>query len=224
MPTPWTLLRYVPVIGAARMPSRFAVVVLLGFCVILAAALAALTSRFPAQRRRLLLAAVGVGPPSSCWACRARCTPPPFPSVYKTIAADPRDVRVLDLPFGIATACRRSATSARRRSSIRRYTSKRLRRRIPLASVRQEEPLRRPARPERADHAQREAARCPSPTPSAPRSAEGFVEQAPPRLRRHRPRRGHVQPARLRHRCLRPAAGSRARRAYELYVPLSSSR
>jgi hypothetical protein len=100
VPTPWTLLRYVPVIGAARMPSRFAVVALLGFCVILAYALAALTSRFP-HRRRLILGAVGVGLGFELMAVPRTLYSAEIPSVYKTIAADPRPVRVLDLPVGI---------------------------------------------------------------------------------------------------------------------------
>jgi len=100
IPTPWTLLRYVPVIGAARMPSRFAVVVLLGFCVILASALAALTSRFP-HKRRLILGAVGVGLAFELFAIPRTLYSAEIPSVYRTIAADPRPVRVLDLPFGI---------------------------------------------------------------------------------------------------------------------------
>jgi hypothetical protein len=100
VPTPWALLRYVPVIGAARMPSRFAVVALLGFCVILAYALTALTSRFP-QRRRLILGAVGVGLVFELMAVPRTLYSAEIPGVYKTIAADPRPVRVLDLPVGI---------------------------------------------------------------------------------------------------------------------------
>ena len=100
VPTPWTLLRYVPVIGAARMPSRFAVVALLGFCVIFAYALAALTSRFP-RRRRLILGAVGVGLAFELMAVPRTLYSAEIPGVYKTIAADPRPVRILDLPVGI---------------------------------------------------------------------------------------------------------------------------
>lgn len=54
IPTPWTLLRYAPVIGAARMPARFAVVVAMGFSVLLAYALAALTARVPTRRIAVL--------------------------------------------------------------------------------------------------------------------------------------------------------------------------
>jgi hypothetical protein len=100
VPTPWTFLRYVPVLGEARMPSRFSVMVLLGVTVIFASALAALGRHMPHARRRMLaiVAALVVG--------ELIALPRPLfsaavPSVYRTIAADPRDVRVLDLPFGV---------------------------------------------------------------------------------------------------------------------------
>lgn len=100
IPTPWTLLRYVPVIGAARMPPRFAIVVMLGVAVMFAAALVALAQRYPRQRWRMLLAV------SLCAAFELLGAPRPVfsaavPDVYATIAADRRDVRVLDLPFGM---------------------------------------------------------------------------------------------------------------------------
>jgi hypothetical protein len=100
VPTPWTILRYAPLVGAARMPSRFAVVALLGFCVIFASALAALASRYP-QRRRWILG-------TAAFALAFELLPVPrtlysaeIPAVYRTIAADPRPIRVLELPFGI---------------------------------------------------------------------------------------------------------------------------
>lgn len=100
VPTPWTLLRYVPVIGAARMPPRFAIIVMLGVAAMFAAALVALAQRYPQQRRRLLIT-VGL-----CAAVELMGAPRPLfsaavPDVYTTIAADPRNVRVLDLPFGM---------------------------------------------------------------------------------------------------------------------------
>ena len=45
VPTPWTLLRYVPVIGAARMPQRMVALVMLGLAILLAFALRELRSR-----------------------------------------------------------------------------------------------------------------------------------------------------------------------------------
>jgi hypothetical protein len=100
VPTPWTLLRYFPVVGEARMPQRFSVVVVLGFSVIVATALAALGRRFPARRRRiltttgLLLAFELLPAPRPLFSAE-------IPAVYRIIADDPRPVRVLELPFGI---------------------------------------------------------------------------------------------------------------------------
>jgi hypothetical protein len=100
IPTPWTLLRYVPLIGAARMPSRFAIVALLGFCVLLAFAVAALTRRYP-ERRRLILGAVGFALAFELLPVPRTLYSAEIPPIYRTIAADPRPVRVLELPFGI---------------------------------------------------------------------------------------------------------------------------
>jgi len=100
IPTPWTLLRYVPVIGAARMPPRFAIVVMLGVAVMFAAALVALAQRYPRQRRRMLLA-VSLGVAFELLGAPRPVFSAAVPEVYATIAADRRDVRVLDLPFGM---------------------------------------------------------------------------------------------------------------------------
>ena len=100
IPTPWTLLRYVPLLGAARMPSRFAVVALLGFCVLLAFALVALTKHQP-RRRGLILWAVGCALAFELLPVPRTLYSAEIPSVYRTIAADPRPIRVLELPFGI---------------------------------------------------------------------------------------------------------------------------
>jgi hypothetical protein len=100
VPTPWTFLRYVPVLGEARMPSRFSVMVLLGVTVIFASALAALGRHMPHARRRML-AIVAVLVVGELIALPRPLFSAAVPSVYRTIAADPRDVRVLDLPFGV---------------------------------------------------------------------------------------------------------------------------
>lgn len=100
VPGPWALLRYVPLIDAARTPTRFSIVAALGLAILLAGALAALGRRFP-ERRRLIGAVVGVlllfelAPvPRTLYSAEV-------PSIYQTIAADPRPVRVLQLPFGV---------------------------------------------------------------------------------------------------------------------------
>ncbi len=101
VPMPWALLRYVPLIGEARMPQRFAVVAVLGFAVLFAQALAALGRRYPA-RRSAIQAAIGLAlvlellpAPRTLHAVRV-------PAIYQVIAADAREVRVLELPFGIS--------------------------------------------------------------------------------------------------------------------------
>ena len=100
IPLPWAVLRYVPLIGEARMPQRFAVVAMMGLAVLFAAALAHLGRQFP-HRRRAILLAVGL-------AMTLELLPIPrvlhvvrVPQVHRDIAADPAPVRVLELPYGI---------------------------------------------------------------------------------------------------------------------------
>ena len=100
VPTPWTFLRYVPIIGEARMPARFGVLVILALSVIFAGALAALTSRFP-QRRRVVMAIVSAALGFELLAAPRHLYPADLPGFLTTIAQDPRDVRVLNLPFGV---------------------------------------------------------------------------------------------------------------------------
>jgi hypothetical protein len=100
VPTPWTLLRYVPVIGEARMPSRFGILMMMGLAVLFAAALAALTGRHP-RRRPMILAAAGLALAFELLPAPRPLYSAEIPSVFRTIAADPRPVRVLNLPFGI---------------------------------------------------------------------------------------------------------------------------
>lgn len=101
VPTPWALLRYIPVVGMARSPSRFAVIAVLGVALLFALALAYVTTRYP-MRRRAILMGVGV-------LMLVELSPAPrtlysaeLPAIYHTIANDPDDtVRVLGLPFGV---------------------------------------------------------------------------------------------------------------------------
>jgi len=100
VPGPWALLRYVPLLGAARTPTRFSIVVALGLAVLFAGALAAIRQQYPAARQRVL---AGVAA-----ALLFELLPVPrvlysaeIPSLYQVIAADPRPVRVLELPFGV---------------------------------------------------------------------------------------------------------------------------
>lgn len=100
VPGPWALLRYVPVINAVRTPTRFAIVAALGLAMLLAGALVAMGERWPRRRRALawvvlVLLFVELMPAPR----------PLFSAVYSPlsdiIAADSRDVRVLNLPFGV---------------------------------------------------------------------------------------------------------------------------
>lgn len=101
IPGPWALLRYVPVVGLARSPSRFVVLVALGAAVLFALALTAIGRRWP-HRRPLVLGVVTA-------VMLIELSPAPralydgtVPAVYHLIARDPRpDVRVLSLPFGV---------------------------------------------------------------------------------------------------------------------------
>ena len=96
---PWALLRYVPLISAARMPGRFAIVLMMAFAVIFALALRHVREHW-GDRRGLVLAAV-----AALLAFELAPLPRPLyatevPEIYRTIANDPRDVRVLGLPLG----------------------------------------------------------------------------------------------------------------------------
>jgi hypothetical protein len=100
VPTPWALLRYVPIIGEARMPPRFGVIVILGVAVLFAGALELLCRRYP-NRRRTLIAGVLLLATFELMPVPRQIYPATFPSIYTTIRNDPRDVTVLELPAGM---------------------------------------------------------------------------------------------------------------------------
>jgi hypothetical protein len=98
---PWALLRYVPVVGMARSPSRFAIVAATGLSLLCAFALAALLRRFPAHRASIaglvafLLAAEMIPAPRPLYSAAV-------PDVYRLLAANADDCgRLLELPGGI---------------------------------------------------------------------------------------------------------------------------
>ena len=99
VPTPWALLRYLPVIGAARMPTRLAVLTIMGVSMLLAMALQHLRAA-PGQRRWLAATVSGLlivemfPGPRTLYSAHV-------PDVNRVIAADSREVRVLNLPFGL---------------------------------------------------------------------------------------------------------------------------
>ena len=101
IPGPWAVLRYVPVIGLARSPSRFAIVAALGLSVMLGFALVALRRNWPGQWRVVC--------PVLCGFLSFELLPAPrplfdatVPTVYSVVAQN-RDesVRVLELPGGV---------------------------------------------------------------------------------------------------------------------------
>ena len=100
VPTPWAILRYLPIVGAARMPQRFTVLVMLGAAVLLTFAVRALRTR--SRRGWVPLTAV-----TSCLLLELvpaprELHPVRIPTFYeRIIAADPRPVRVITLPFGL---------------------------------------------------------------------------------------------------------------------------
>jgi hypothetical protein len=100
IPGPWALVRYLPVIGLARTPSRMAVMVMLMMAVLFVLALRALSERYG---RRAVMAVAVLLLAELLPAPRA-LYPAVVPAIYHTIAADPRpDIRVLELPFGVST-------------------------------------------------------------------------------------------------------------------------
>lgn len=99
VPGPWALLRYLPIVGAARSPSRFAVLAALGAAVLLAGAVAAMERRWPARRMTAVLL-VAAALMCELWPAPRPLFAATVPGFYDLVAADPRPVRVLELPVG----------------------------------------------------------------------------------------------------------------------------
>jgi len=105
VPGPWALLRYMPIVELARSPSRFSILVMLGFAAMLASALSAIVSRRPAARRPILAAVTVLLLIELVPAVPLHSAA--IPSIYQTIANDPRpEVAVLELPFGVRDGTR----------------------------------------------------------------------------------------------------------------------
>jgi hypothetical protein len=100
VPGPWALLRYLPGFGLARMPTRFSIVVVLGVALLMAGALAAIGERWP-HRRRWIGALAALLLVFELWPAPRRLYSAAISPIYDTIASDPREVRVLSLPFGV---------------------------------------------------------------------------------------------------------------------------
>jgi hypothetical protein len=100
VPGPWAFLRYVPILGLTRSPSRFGVVLVLGVAILFATALVALTRRYPA-RRRLIVSVIG-----ALLFFELLPSPRPLysaaiPRIYQHVKDAPSDVRLMELPVGI---------------------------------------------------------------------------------------------------------------------------
>ena len=100
VPGPWAFLRYVPLVGLAHTPARFAIVLMLAGAVLFATALDWLGRRYPARRRALL---IGVG---VLMVFELLPAPRPLhsasvPPLYRHVAAAPAGVRLLELPYGL---------------------------------------------------------------------------------------------------------------------------
>jgi hypothetical protein len=106
LPTPWTLLRYVPGVGLVRTPTRFAIVAMLGFAVLFALALRGLAARASGARRSVLLAAVAALLLFELLPAPLTLHEAAAPATIRAIASDPCDVSVLDIPFGLREGTR----------------------------------------------------------------------------------------------------------------------
>ena len=105
VPGPWALLRYVPLVGLARTPTRFSVVLMLALAVLFAGALCWIGGRWP-QRRRALVAAAGVLLAIELFPAPRPLYSAAVPRIYAHVAAAPDDVRVLELPMGVRDGTR----------------------------------------------------------------------------------------------------------------------
>jgi hypothetical protein len=99
VPGPWALVRYFPIVGAARMPTRLSILVLLGTSMLLAMAVQALRSRV--RWPRAVTVAIGLLLVAELAPGQRPLYSAAIPTVHQTIAKDPRPVRVLNLPFGL---------------------------------------------------------------------------------------------------------------------------
>lgn len=100
IPGPWAILRYAPIVGLARSPTRLTVITTLALAVLVACALTWLGRAYPRQRLRILVGSVAL------LAFELLPIPGPLfsaaiPTIYQRVAAAPADVRILELPFGM---------------------------------------------------------------------------------------------------------------------------
>jgi hypothetical protein len=99
IPTPWAVLRYLPIVGAARTPTRITILVMLGVAMLTAMAIHDLRKR--ARYPRLLTFAIASLLFIELLPAPRTLHSAVLPEPYRIVAADPRPVRVLSLPFGL---------------------------------------------------------------------------------------------------------------------------
>lgn len=99
VPGPWAFLRYVPIVGLARSPSRFSVVLMLGVAILFASALASLARQYPA-RRRVIVGTIGVLLLFELLPAPRPIYSAAIPRIYQHVKNAPGDVRLLELPVG----------------------------------------------------------------------------------------------------------------------------
>jgi hypothetical protein len=104
IPTPWTLFRYLPIVGAARMPTRLTILVMMGVAMLLAMAVQDVRRR--SARPRLVAVVIAVLLLFELMPAPRTLHSAELPAVYRVVAADPRPVRVLSLPFGLRDGLR----------------------------------------------------------------------------------------------------------------------
>jgi hypothetical protein len=100
VPGPWALLRYVPIVGLARTPGRFSIVVMLAVAILFTMALCWVVHRWPRQRRLVMLT-VGASLLFELLPAPRPLYSAEIPRVYQHIAQAPADVRILELPSGV---------------------------------------------------------------------------------------------------------------------------
>jgi hypothetical protein len=100
VPGPWALLRYAPLVGLARTPARFSVVLTLASAILFASALSWIAHTWPRRRVAALAVAAGLLFLELLPAPRTLHTAA-VPTIYSYVRDSPPDTRVLHLPFGI---------------------------------------------------------------------------------------------------------------------------
>jgi hypothetical protein len=101
VPGPWALLRYVPVVGLARTPGRFVVMVMLVVAVLFASALAYLMRQQDRRRARLTVLIAAALLVFELSPLPRTLYPARVPALFQSVAAAPEGTTLLHLPFGI---------------------------------------------------------------------------------------------------------------------------